>query len=132
MNTQEDLWTFTDRPYRHDEDDPQDGLKFELFGETCTAPTQKAVFESVFAELSKRDDEFLKTMAELYEERSTPVVTRDKSVLPDWAQKSAVEIGDGYWLHTSMGWKVKLQKLREACEVADVEFGDAEGVRIEF
>ena len=132
MNTQEDLWTFTDRPYRHDEDDPQGGLKFELFGETCTATTQKAVFESVFAELSKRDDEFLKTMVELYEERNIPVVTRNKSVLPDWAQDAAVRIGDGYWLHTKMGWKVKLQKLREACEVADVEFGDAEGVRIEF
>ena len=137
IEDQDDLWTFTGGTHGNGDGDftaddlEQANCEYELFGETRTAASQKEVFVSIFGALSELDGDFLEDMVELYEERGvTPVVTRDKSDLPDWAQTPAVEIGDEYWLHTSMGRKVKIQKLREACEMAGVEFGKTEGLRI--
>ena len=138
VDSQEDLWEFTDRPER-EEDEQSVGdvalYEFALFGETRTAESQKDAFTSVFTALSERYPAFLDSIVALYEDEKSevvPIVARRRSDLPDWARGSSVRLGVGYWLHTAMGGKVKLQKLREACEVAGVEFGDPEGLRIEF
>ena len=138
VDSQEDLWEFTDRPEREEEEQSVGDCppyEFVLFGETQTAESQKVAFASVFMALSETYPAFLDSIVALYEEEKSevvPVVVRKKSDLPDWARSSSVRLGRAYWLHTAMGGKVKLQKLREACEVAGVEFGDPEGLRIEF
>ena len=137
IEDQDDLWTFTGGRHGNGDGEPtsddteQAKCEYEIFGETRTAAKQKDAFVSIFDALSKHDDGFLERMAELYEEsRVSPVVARDISDLRDAAQETAVEIGDGYWLRTKMDKKEKIQKLKEACKVADVEYGKAEGLRI--
>lgn len=132
---QDDLWTFTGG--RHGDGEPtsddseQAQCEYEIFGETRTSASQKDAFVSIFGALSEHDDDFLERMAELCKgRRVNPVVVRDRSDLADAARERAVEIGDGYWLHTKMDKKAKIQQLKRACEVAGVEYGKAEGLRI--
>ncbi|MDE0190709.1 MAG: hypothetical protein OXQ90_05075 [Gammaproteobacteria bacterium] len=141
LNDQDDLWAFTERRARDEGEEPDDQewdegeYEFELLGERKTAGSQKDAFEAIIRGLAVAYEDFLEDVASRYEEEKAgqvPLIARRRSHLPRWAQSSAVEISDGYWLHTAMSAKVKLRKIMEACEVADVEFGDPEGVIIDL
>ena len=130
MDNQQALWRFMVQ--EEGESAAEAKHEYELLGESYKAKNQKDAFVSIFKELSDRDDDFLEKMSELSEYGGTSVVARDRTDLPDGAQETAVEIGDGYWLQTKLDKERKLRKLKEACEVVGIVFGEANGLRIEF
>ena len=141
IETQGELWSFTDRPSRVAEEELGDNhqqkgqCKFHLLGEKFTATSQKDAFALIFSRLSERNENFLEDMVAYYGDHrpnQIPVVTQDLSRFPKWVQRSMVEIGNRYWVHTAMSAKGKQHKVQQACEVAGIAYGDPTGLLVEF
>lgn len=99
---------------------------WELDGVRHECSIQWEVVQGVFAELQRRNTNFLPTFAERFGHDKRPVVVRDReAAYPDspTLRGQLVKLPDGWWLAHHSNREMKEQWLRLACEVAGLRWG---------
>lgn len=99
---------------------------FTFEGRTYTFKTGHRVFVSVFERLASMDPTFCVRYSEQYYGRTNRYVAKAKDLLypgnPAMAKKSHPLPGE-WWLATNWSNQGKIQRIKEACKIADLVFG---------
>ena len=113
------------RPNRQKErisDEPS----FTFEGRTDTFKTGRGVFVAVFDKLASMDPTFCDRYSEQYYGRTNRYVAKSRDLIcpgnPVVAKRSH-RLPGGWWLTTKLSNQQKIQRIKEACKIADLIFG---------
>ena len=109
-------------------------LRFWVLGKERSAKNAKEAYVSIFKTLAERDPRFLPRAAQKLRGHKNCYLARSKmeiSSVERVARQSVLLPGD-WWLSTWLSNKSKMRYLKIACEVANVKFGDRNGLEISF
>ncbi|MCY4559286.1 MAG: type I restriction enzyme HsdR N-terminal domain-containing protein [Chloroflexi bacterium] len=107
--------------------DSGSSTSFSLAGQTteCKNPTE--LFVAVFEALARRDPKFCERYAAAYSGRKNKVLARKRvELIPsslERARRSARRVPGGWWLRTHSSTAEKEKRIRQACNVAGIEYG---------
>ena len=100
---------------------------FELLGEKIDESSLKAAYKSILRRLAELDSRFLERLSERFT-RSRRVVARNPRKLylkkPELADDYAEQLTAEWWVDINLSRQQVEQRLKIACEVADLVFGD--------
>ena len=97
-----------------------------LHGNTETFSSGAAVMVAVFKKLAAIDSNFCRRYAETHRGRLREYVARSRDVLYPGRRMpnhTAAELPNGWWLATHCSNASKLERIRQACQIARIEFG---------
>ncbi len=114
--------------------DGSGSVRYMLLGEERRAKTLTEVYVKVFRALAERDSGFLDRVEPRLRGKKNRVVARTRDALAEVPRmrSTAVQLPRDWWLLTWFGSKMKLRKLRIACEVAGIPFDDRSGLKIDL
>ena len=99
---------------------------FTFRGQTETFNSAVEVMRAIFTKLASEDPEFCARFSEQYYGRVRRYVAKSKAQLypgnPD-REKDSHSLPGGWWLATHSSNRTKVQRIKEACQVAGLEFG---------
>ena len=102
-----------------------------LQGQRVLFPHGSLAFVFVLKKLEERSPGFLYELAR--SQTWSGMLTRDVENWKDYQKKMAKEMPNGWFVHTNINNEDKLRLLRDACEKADLPWGDKmEGVLVEI
>lgn len=111
----------------------QGRLWLEIDGTREYFSVARDVIVAVFTELAKRDSSFCERFVAAHSGRGRQYIARSTQELyptrPDLLPRSVLLPG-GWWLGHAMSNSAKKRRIREACEVAGIEFGRDLKVRL--
>lgn len=100
---------------------------FTFQGQTQTFAKGVQVFVAVFEIFAEMDPDFCRRYSERYYGRSRKYVARTKEELfptkPELRRTAAERLPGGWWLGTNLGNAQKKDRIKEACQVMGLEFG---------
>lgn len=100
---------------------------FSLAGETTECKNATELFVEIFQALARRDPAFCGRYAVAYYGRKNKVLARKRDELipgdPERARRTARKLSGGWWLTTHSSTDEKRRRLRQACQVANIEYG---------
>ena len=83
----------------------------------------------VLKEFHRRDPQFMERFAAKTSTRKRRLVARNRQDLypgrPDFAEKSSLDLKNGWWLGHNLNADTIRSRIRTACEIAGVKFGSA-------
>ena len=98
---------------------------FTFRGQTETFKSGAAVMGAVFGKLASEDPEFCARFSEQHYGRVRKYVANTKALLypgnPE-REKYSLPLPDGWWLATHCSNSAKMRRIKEACQVAGLEF----------
>ena len=99
---------------------------FELLGERVEEGSLKSAYISCLQKFAKLDPRFLERLSEK-STRSRRIVAREANALylktPELSGKHAFRLTDQWWADTNLSRQQCEQRLKKACDVADLRFG---------
>ena len=102
------------------------GPSFTFRGQTKTFKSAAEVLGAVFKKLASEDPEFCARFAEQHQGRVRRYVAKTKARLypgnPD-RERASYALPGGWWLGTHCSNRDKMRRIKEACQVAGLEFG---------
>ena len=107
-------------------------VEYYLLGERQNARSAKEAFVRIIDTLAGRHPNFLNRLAPKLKGRKNRGIARSRVEISSVqvSQQAAVQIRYGWWLHTHLSNKQKMDSLRTACTVAGIVFDDRSGLKI--
>ncbi len=107
-------------------------VHYWLFGREHEERSAKDAYVAVFAGLAEQDSGFLERVAPRLPGRThLSLAPTIQQLSPDGYHRGrSVRLPSGWWLHTNLTNAEKTRRLKIACEVAGIPFGDRAGLDI--
>ena len=105
-------------------------VQFSLLGEQYTENNAVNAYVRIMEILAAEDRGFLERLAPLFVGRKNKWLSQNRQDIGFY--KQAKEVSPGWWLDTHLSNEDKLRRLRTACKVAEIPFGNLRGLKITF
>ena len=101
-------------------------IGFSLDGEDFNKKSAKETLAEILKEFQNRDPDFMERLAKEKVGTKNRLVARNRNDLyadPKFVEKASLDLGNGWWLGTSLSTERIRKHIQTACEVAGVKFG---------
>ena len=104
-------------------------IAFELENRRVETGAAYLTLAEVLKEFHRRDPQFMERFAAKTSTRKRRLVARNRQDLypgrPDFAEKSSLDLKNGWWLGHNLNADTIRSRIKTACEIAGVKFGSA-------
>ncbi len=106
-------------------------VTYWLLGKELHARSAKEAYVAVFDRLSERDPTFLTRVEPKLRGRKNRGLVRTSQEL-HLMPNARAQLSNGWWLDTNLSNQDKIRRLRIACDVAEIAFGNRDGLDIDL
>ncbi len=99
-------------------------VSWVLYGERRTFNNNDELIAALFAELANRDSHLLEKLAPRVRKTKAEVLSRRREAFHGKSYERARALPGGWWLNVVGDAKAHDDRIREACEVAGIEYGE--------